>query len=112
MTAMVGEASLHRACSRLSPCAERRTAARGPHWTRAPVVTSIRAANKKQASPGEDFHEARADRIMAAGRLAGAGTAERAEHFLRLRAQSGTASAQHVFRRSLGRRGQFQGTHL
>ena len=40
-------------------------------------MTSIRAANKKQADSGEEFHEARADRIIVAGRAAGAGPAER-----------------------------------
>src|ERR1700755_3650468 len=60
----------------------------------------------------EDFHEACADRIAAAGRVAGNGAANGAEHQFRVGAESAQAAAQHVFRRSVGRRSQFQGSRL
>ena len=61
---------------------------------------------------GEDDHEALADRTNAAGGFAGAGAAGGARDRLRLRAQPAQTADRHVSRRSVGRRGQFQGPRL
>src|SRR5262249_22859300 len=66
---------------------------------------AYRNANKNF---GRTLMKGRADRIDAARRSASVRAAERAEHCLRLRAQSGKAAAQHVFWRGVGRRAQFQ----
>ncbi len=80
------------------------------HGRRGPRRHSIEVTfRKKQANISGGFHEARAGRIVAAVCVTCTGTAGGAQHPLRVRPQPAAAAAQHVFRRGVGRRGQFQG---
>src|SRR5207253_1456501 len=74
-------------------------------------LASAPLKNAKQGFSG-GYHEVVADRIVAVDRAAGSGAAVGAQHPLRVHPQSASPAAQHVFRRSLWRLGQFQGPYL
>src|SRR6267142_5549842 len=74
--------------------------------------TSIRSNDKSKRALWGGCHEALAGRTIAVGRAFGLRAAGGARHRIRLDPQSAPAADQHVFRRSVGRLGQFAGTHL